>query len=71
MQLQWINNLNEAQQSMRRSREDYCVIIFLKVVYPLKCPGTACLSYLDDGLIRCLPSKTSVRNCLSKIKTPE
>ena len=28
------------------------IVSFLKVVYSLKYPGTACLSYLDNGLIR-------------------
>ena len=30
------------------------IVSFLKVVYPLKYPGTACLSYLDNGLIKSL-----------------
>ena len=41
---------------------------FVKVVYPLKFPGTACLSYLDNGLVRCLTNETPVNKFLSKIK---
>ena len=41
---------------------------FLEVVYQLKYPSTACLSFLDNGLIGCLTSKSPVNGCLSKIK---
>ena len=41
------------------------IVLFLKVVYPLKYPGTACLSYLDNGLIGHLISKTPVNGPVS------
>ena len=40
------------------------IVSFLKVVYPLKYPFIACLSYLDNGLIECLTSKTPVNRSL-------
>ena len=44
----------EGMTQCHRGGVEVIIVSFLKVVYPLKYPGTACLSYLDNGLIKSL-----------------
>ena len=62
--LQWMNNLKEWHNNHQGGAE-VIIMSFLKVVYSLKYPGNACLSYLDNGsghLTQCTSKWVSYQN---------